>query len=157
MAGVTTFRSGNPTLTADTFAKYRIAPGVEQMTLGGTVNKTAMSLGVLLIAAVYIWNRGADDPRLGVWILVSSIAGLIVMLVTVFKHPWAQYTTLVYARLQGILRACVLARWNGGRQVHVLRLLRVVRTQIASFLKNLCAECPGGASNRSWPIPRCRG
>ena len=72
MVGVTTFRSGNPTLTAKTFAKYRIAPGVEQMTLGGTVNKTAMSLGVLLIAALYVWNRGADDPRLGVWILVSS-------------------------------------------------------------------------------------
>jgi uncharacterized YccA/Bax inhibitor family protein len=102
MVGVTTFRSGNPTLTAGTFAKYRVAPGVEQMTLGGTVNKTAMSLGVLLIAALYIWTRGADDPRLGVWILVSSIAGLIVMLVTVFKHAWAQYTTLVYAALEGI-------------------------------------------------------
>ena len=37
MAGVMTMRSGNPALTADTFATYRAVPGAEQMTLGGTV------------------------------------------------------------------------------------------------------------------------
>ena len=46
-------------------------PGAEQMTLGGTVNKTALSLFILLIAASYIWNRGAADPRSPVWILGS--------------------------------------------------------------------------------------
>ena len=54
MAGVMTMRSGNPALTADTFATYRALPGTEQMTLGGTVNKTALSLGILLVAASYV-------------------------------------------------------------------------------------------------------
>ena len=89
MAGVMTMRSGNPALTADTFAKYRAVPGAEQMTLGGTVNKTALSLVILLVAASYVWNRGAADPSLGAWIMVSVVAGLVVALVTVFKQTWA--------------------------------------------------------------------
>ena len=42
----------------------------------------------------------------------------------------------------------MLARQNGARRVHVLLVLRIGRTQIASFLKNLCASrrVPGGAS-----------
>ena len=102
MAGVMTMRSGNPALTADTFAKYRAVPGAEQMTLGGTVNKTALSLAILLVAASYVWNRGADDPSLGAWIMVSVVAGLVVALVTVFKQTWAPYTTPVYAALEGV-------------------------------------------------------
>ena len=102
MAGVMTMRSGNPALTADTFAKYRAVPGAEQMTLGGTVNKTALSLVILLVAASYVWNRGAADPSLGAWIMVSAVAGLVVALVTVFKQTWAPYTTPVYAALEGV-------------------------------------------------------
>ena len=52
MAG-TMMRSGNPALTADTFVTYRAhaLPGTEQMTVGGTVNKTALSLLILLVTA----------------------------------------------------------------------------------------------------------
>ena len=35
------------------------------MTLQGTVNKTAMSLVILLIAAAYVWNRGLANPNIG--------------------------------------------------------------------------------------------
>jgi uncharacterized YccA/Bax inhibitor family protein len=101
MAGVMTMRSGNPALTADTFAKYQAVPGTEQMTLGGTVNKTALSLAILLVAASYVWNRGADNPSLGAWIMISVVAGFLVALVTVFKQTWAPYTTPVYAALEG--------------------------------------------------------
>src|SRR6187455_1107020 len=97
MAGVMTMRSGNPALTADTFAKYRAVPGAEAMTLGGTVNKTALSLAILLLAASYVWNRGAADPSLGAWIMVSVVAGFVVALATVFKQTWAPYTTPIYA------------------------------------------------------------
>jgi uncharacterized YccA/Bax inhibitor family protein len=104
MAGVVSMRSGNPALTADTFAKYRVAPGAEQMTLGGTVNKTAMALGILVVAAAYVWQRGVDDPRLPAIVMGAGIAGLIVMLATVFKQTWAPFTTPLYAALEG----CVL-------------------------------------------------
>jgi len=56
----------------------------------------------LLVAAGYVWNRGAADPSLGTWITVSVVAGLVVALVTVFKQTWASYTTPVYAALEGV-------------------------------------------------------
>src|SRR5688500_16774665 len=102
MAGVMTMRSGNPALTADTFAKYRAVPDAERMTLSGTVNKTALSLVILLAAASFLWNRGAADPGLGAWIMVSVVAGLVVALVTTFKQTLAPYTTPVYAALEGV-------------------------------------------------------
>jgi uncharacterized YccA/Bax inhibitor family protein len=102
MASAMTMRSGNPALTADTFARFRALPGSEQMTLGGTVNKTALSLVILMATASFVWNRGADDPALGAWIMVSVIGGAIVALATVFKQTWAPYTTPVYAAAEGI-------------------------------------------------------
>lgn len=102
MAGMMTMRSGNPALTDDTFSKSWGVSGVERMTLGGTVNKTALSLGILLVAASYIWNRGATDPGLGLWVMVSVVAGAIVALATVFKQTWAPYTTPLYAALEGV-------------------------------------------------------
>ena len=54
------------------------------------------------MAASYLWNRGATDPSLGAWIMVSVVAGLVVALVTAFKQTWAPYTTPVYAALEGV-------------------------------------------------------
>ncbi len=102
MASSMTFRSGNPALKADTFDHFRaISPG-EAMTLGGTVNKTAMSLAILLIAASYVWNRGASDPSLGGFVMIGAIGGLVLALVTVFKQTWAPFTTPLYAGLEGL-------------------------------------------------------
>ena len=74
MASTIPMRSGNPALGADTFSRAPALPGAEPMTLGGTVNKTALSLFILLITASYVWNRGANDPALPMWILGSVIA-----------------------------------------------------------------------------------
>jgi uncharacterized YccA/Bax inhibitor family protein len=102
MASTIPMRSGNPALTADTFNRFQAVPGADAMTLGGTVNKTALSLGILLVAASYIWNRGPADPSLPAWTLISVIAGFIVAMVTVFKQSWAPYTTPVYAAVEGV-------------------------------------------------------
>ena len=95
-------RSGNPALGADTFLRAPSVSGAEPMTLGGTVNKTALSLFILLITAGYVWNRGANDPALPMWILGSVIAGFILALVTVFKKTWAPMTTPAYAAVEGV-------------------------------------------------------
>lgn len=102
MASTVPMRSGNPALQTDTFSRAPALPGAEAMTLGGTVNKTALSLFMLLIAASYIWNRGADDPTLPAWILGSVIGGFIVAMVTIFKKTWAPITTPAYAVLEGL-------------------------------------------------------
>lgn len=97
-----TMRSGNPALTADTFARFPTAAGAEVMTLGGTVNKTALSLAILMVAAGYVWNRGPADPALGGFVLVGALGGLIVAMVTIFKQTWAPFTTPLYAALEGL-------------------------------------------------------
>ena len=65
------FRSGNPTLKADTFTGVR-AFGDNAMTLEGSVNKTGISLLVLLATAALQWNGvfGEMTP-------VAMLAGLI--------------------------------------------------------------------------------
>jgi uncharacterized YccA/Bax inhibitor family protein len=102
MVSTVPMRSGNPALHADTFSRAPAMPGAEQMTLGGTVNKTALSLFILLITASYIWNRGAADPALPVWILGAVIGGFIVAIATTFKKTWAPICTPVYAALEGV-------------------------------------------------------
>ena len=47
-------RSGNPALTADTFKNVKIASD-DIMTINGTVNKTIISLSLLLIAGYYTY------------------------------------------------------------------------------------------------------
>jgi len=94
-------RSGNPALTAKTFTNFRAVPLTDRMTLQGTVNKTALSLVILLVAAAFVWNRGLANPDIGLWIGVSVVGALVVALVTTFKPVVAPYTTPLYAILQG--------------------------------------------------------
>lgn len=103
MAYTQTFRSGNPALGADTFTGLAdVYTDDSAMTLGGTVNRTALSLLIVLVAASYVWSRGAADPWLGVFTVAGSIGGLVVAIVTVFKHSWAPVTTPAYAVLKGL-------------------------------------------------------
>lgn len=102
MAGHLAMRSGNPALTADTFASFPAVADDQAMTIGGTVNKTALSLLILLIAANFVWNRGANDPLLWTFTLAGVIGGFLVAIATVFKQTWAPFTTPIYAGLEGL-------------------------------------------------------
>ena len=94
-------RSGNPALSANTFTEIPRVVGQEVMTIGGTVNKTAMALAILFITATYVWGQGTAGtlPMGLVW--GGFIGGFIVAMVTVFKHTWAPYTTPLYAAFEG--------------------------------------------------------
>ncbi len=103
-AGHLSMRSGNPALSADAFTRVPGMPGVggEAMTVGGTVNKTAMSLVVLFIAAFYVWGRATQGDLPTWWIWGGVIGGLIMAVATVLKPIWAPYTTPAYAALEGV-------------------------------------------------------
>ncbi len=58
-------RSGNPALTASTFTRLGQAAYSESMTIQGTVNKTAVSLLIVMISASWTWGMPAGDPRAG--------------------------------------------------------------------------------------------
>ncbi len=89
-------KSGNPALSKKTFNNLKSTTG-EVMTLDGTVNKTAMSLAILLFAAYYAYS----DPIVEyMWIGFSG--GLVMAVITILKKEWSPITVPIYAVLEGL-------------------------------------------------------
>ena len=89
-------RSGNPALTKKTF--QTLAKKNESvMTLDGAVNKTAISMGILLLAAYYTYINAIFD-----YMLIGFIGGFILAIVTIFKKEWSPITVPLYALLEGL-------------------------------------------------------
>jgi uncharacterized YccA/Bax inhibitor family protein len=89
-------KSGNPALSKKTFENLRTtSDGL--MTLDGAVNKTAISMGILLLAAYYTYSNAIMD-----YILIGFIGGFIVAIVTIFKKEWSPTTVPIYAVLEGL-------------------------------------------------------
>jgi uncharacterized YccA/Bax inhibitor family protein len=93
------FRTGNPVLKETTFRGLPRVAGAEAMTLQGTVNKTGLSLLILIGAAALVWNGVLPLP----FVLVGLVGGLVTALVTIFKPVAAPYTTPLYAAFEGLL------------------------------------------------------
>ena len=89
-------RSGNPALSKKTFENLTTTTdGV--MTLDGAVNKTAISMGILLLSAYYTYSNAIID-----YVLIGFIGGFVVALVTIFKKEWSATTVPIYAILEGL-------------------------------------------------------
>jgi uncharacterized YccA/Bax inhibitor family protein len=104
-------RTGNPTLRAETFSSVVRARGEEAMTLAGTVNKTGVSLLILVAFAAMAWNGvlgGAYMPLL--WLGLGG--GFVLALVTVSKKEWAPFTTPLYAAFEGVFLGVVSLFFN---------------------------------------------
>lgn len=95
-------RTSNPMLKTKVFAQS--IPGVETMTLQGTVNKTITMLALVLIGAGWSWNLFYNQGAQAVmpWMMTGVIGGLIVAMVTIFKPSWAPATAPAYAVLEGL-------------------------------------------------------
>ena len=87
-------RSGNPVLSKSTFMNTGSIS--EKMTINGTVNKTAISL-LLLVGTGYITFTSINP----VILIGCGIGGFIVAIITVFKKEWAPITVPIYAILEG--------------------------------------------------------
>ncbi|MEI7998035.1 MAG: Bax inhibitor-1/YccA family protein [Candidatus Omnitrophota bacterium] len=100
-------QSSNPTLNGGAFAKARAAIGSGQtMTVQGTVSKTFILFAVLLLTAFWSWGNAFSPERahlVGISLMGSLIAGLILCLATVFKPNWSPVTAPLYAACQGVL------------------------------------------------------
>tara|TARA_Y100000996_G_scaffold352091_1_gene291576 strand:+ start:1396 stop:2133 length:738 start_codon:yes stop_codon:yes gene_type:complete len=91
------YRSGNPALTKNTFNNSRVDHADNVMTLDGTVNKTALSLLILMGCAFYTFTNNNTN-----FIWMGIIAGTILALATIFKKDWAPYTVPFYAAFEGL-------------------------------------------------------
>ncbi len=99
-------RTANPALNSKTFQEYSRRTGVvDSMTIQGTVNKTVMMLGLLLVSAGWTWNMFYTSGSSGAvmpWMMGGAIGGFIVALITVFKKTAAPITAPIYALLEGL-------------------------------------------------------
>ena len=94
------YRTSNPALNSNTFknpVKNSSLYLDKTMTIQGTVDKTAISLVLLIIAAYYTFSAEMESM-----IMIGSVGGLILAIVTIFKKEWAPYTVPFYAILEGL-------------------------------------------------------
>ena len=96
-------RSGNPALSSKTFENLSTTSS-DVMTLDGAVNKTAISMGILLFAASYTYFLPEDGWKTEGYIYLWSglIGGFVVALITIFKKSWSPVTVPIYAVLEGL-------------------------------------------------------
>lgn len=111
----TALRSGNPALSEKTFDQWRTlsVPQSDRMTLQGTVNKTAILLGIALVTASITWKLMYDgSPLVMPLALGGALLGFIAAIVTCFKPDWSPVSAPVYAALEGLFLGGVSAAYN---------------------------------------------
>ncbi|MEI2455973.1 Bax inhibitor-1/YccA family protein [Lysobacter firmicutimachus] len=108
-------RSGNPALKESTFLDLgsgAVVRGSDQaMTLNGTVNKTGILLLLTVLTASFAWSQIQITPQGAVgaapYLLGGAIGGLILALITSFKHAWAPVTAPLYALVEGFFLGAI--------------------------------------------------
>ena len=97
------YRTSNPALNNHTFkstVKNNSLLLDNTMTIEGTVNKTALSLFLLVAAGYYTFSLGSEGFH---WVMIGGIGGFIVAIVTMFKRQWSPITVPIYAILEGLM------------------------------------------------------
>ncbi len=104
-------RSGNPALNSKVFKDFS-SISEDTMTLNGAVNKTAISLLILLLSGFVGFymtfksgNLSMDGQIAGMsstYMIVGFVVGLILALATIFKKHLSPYTVPAYAIFEGL-------------------------------------------------------
>ncbi|MBI2824355.1 MAG: Bax inhibitor-1/YccA family protein [Planctomycetia bacterium] len=114
-------RTSNPVLNSSVF-NIQDSTATTTMTLQGTVVKTAVLLGILIVGAGYTWYQTAQvlggevaDGVSGAaynYAMIGAIAGLVLALITSFKPSWSPYTAPPYALAEGLFLGGISAIFN---------------------------------------------
>ena len=97
------FRSGNPALNKNAFKVLNRNGDTgpisknDSMTIKGTVDKTAISLFIMIASGYYIYSE-----QIVSLMLPGCILGFIVAIFTIFKKQYAPFTVPFYALFQGL-------------------------------------------------------
>ena len=103
MARHLTLRSGNPALNKNSFKNLTVNKSTgpilrdELMTIKGTVDKTAISLLLMIASGYYTFSE-----QIVSLILPGAIIGLIIAIFTFFRKQYAPLTVPLYALSQGL-------------------------------------------------------
>ena len=93
-------RTANPALQSDTFRKSMSGSTSDfgVMTINGVVNKTGLSLLLLVISASVTWS----NPALSWLGILGTFTGLLLAIITIFKPTISHLTVPAYAIMQGL-------------------------------------------------------
>jgi uncharacterized YccA/Bax inhibitor family protein len=87
------------------FAGFHQVYGVERSTVTtvqGTMAKTSFLLAIMSATALWAWHATASDQLQLSVLPVSGLAAFILAVVTIFKPTLAQWTSPVYAAMEGV-------------------------------------------------------
>jgi len=101
-------RSGNPALQSSTFRNHLSSVTDGTMTLSGTVNKTAISLVLVILSAAYSWT----NPAMHGLVVPAALIGFVLAMVTVFKPTLGHITVPAYALAQGVFLGVISMIFN---------------------------------------------
>jgi uncharacterized YccA/Bax inhibitor family protein len=100
-------RSSNPALSDKAFANP--TDSLEKMTIQGTVNKSFLLIGFVLVSAYYSWQSAYPDgwshdtaPSIPGWYPIAIFAALIIAFIIIFKKTSAPFLAPVYAIFEGL-------------------------------------------------------
>ena len=127
------YRTSNPALNSNTFSEQINNNSSllldSKMTIKGTVDKTAISLVLLIASAYYTFS-----PNMESMILFGSIGGLILAILTIFKKDWAPYTVPLYAILEGLALGSISYFYNTQYEGIVLQAISLTVLILFSLL-----------------------
>jgi uncharacterized YccA/Bax inhibitor family protein len=106
------FNSSNPTLTEKSFNRSMAIPGMDTMTVKGTLNRFGFLFLMVMASSFYVWNEASVGNSVQGYIMGGAIGGLVLALVLIFKQQWAQYLAPAYALLEGLVVGGISAVYN---------------------------------------------
>lgn len=98
-------KTSNPALSEKVLQRSaENTSGEGVMTVNGTIHRTIIMLGLVVLAASYVWGQFTPQNPGAVqgWMIFGAIGGFIVALVTIFKQTWAPISAPIYAVLEGL-------------------------------------------------------
>ena len=128
------YRSGNPSLNSKTFQNLERPSGShllrdDVMTIQGTVDKTGISLALLIFAGYF-----AHVPDGFMFMIIGGLGGFIVAIITIFKKTWAPITVPLYAILEGLFLGSISYMYGQMYEGIVLNAIILTVSILASLL-----------------------
>jgi uncharacterized YccA/Bax inhibitor family protein len=152
----TAFRTGNPALSQTAFKRAREENPVPAatMTLGGTIAKTFILVGILLTTAAFTWSQTlvplpavdtagaaasgselyAVAETVWVYVITGCLGGFVMALVTIFVPRVSPWTSPVYAALEGMALGGLSALMEAAMPGIVLQAVALTLGVLVSML-----------------------
>ena len=87
-------------------------PGMDTMTVKGTLNRFGFLFLMVMATSFYVWNEASVGNSVQGYIMGGAIGGLVLAVVLMFKQQWAQYLAPAYALLEGLVVGGISSVYN---------------------------------------------